>query len=361
MSREALMKRLASADPALGVTPDPDVTERLLLSVSSDTWVRSTTGAERETDRDVSGRAPGHRSRASRLGSLAAAAAACAIAVILAIGARSGNLGSSQASAAQVLRAAAAAIQARPARSPGPGEFSFLRWIATFLEPIRANVNRPPMRSESRAPQARVTIEAWESYSPTRIGESDTHVLGVSFPTVAARQRWVALGRPDLRPAVRGLIKVEPSALVPLGNYTLTLDELRTLPDDPRTLYQRLFAHGTASQALDQVTVSLNLYPIGPTLRAAIYRALALVPDIHLGGRARTLTGQVGEVIWALTAPPPNANRDELIIDPHTGVILGNQIIITDPGSEGLPIGTIYTQSAVLQHCLLYTSDAADE
>ena len=281
---------------------------------------------------------------------------AVVLAVMLVGGTGGGGLVSAQASAAQVLRSAAIAIAATPVRLPGPRQFFFVEWRSTFLEPIRANVKVPLTPAESLAPKARVTVETWDAWSATRVGETETRVLNVTFPTRAARKRWEVLGRPNLQPVIGGEVKIAPQAQINLyGNASLTFGQLVELPTNPHALYERLFAHSNAAQALDEVDHSLDLYPVSSTLRAAIYRALALVPGIHHGGRTRTLTGKIGDALWAPTGPPPAANRTEVIIDPRTGAILGSQIVITDPRSEDLPVGTIYAQTAVVETAVTNT------
>jgi hypothetical protein len=309
-------------------------------------------------DRGASAPLQLHRRRRTLV--LATGPALVVVALLLLVlfvgGTGSGGLVPSEAAAAQVLRAAATASDATASRLPAARQFFFVEWRSTFFEPIRTNVNVPMTRAEFLAPKALVTVEMWEAWSATRVGETDSRVISITFPTAAARRRWEALGRPDLRPGIPGEVKIAPFAGVPLGrNRTLTLRQLVRLPQNPRALYKQLFAGSTAAEALDQVSSSLDLYPMPSRLRAAIYRALALVPGIHYSGRVRTLTGRAGEALWAPTGPPPAANRSEVIIDPHTGTLLGTRTVITDPRSEGLPVGTIYSQTAVVQSTVTNT------
>jgi hypothetical protein len=208
-------------------------------------------------------------------------------------------------------------------------------------------------RTELDTPKVRVTTETWDAWSTTRLGETSGRVLSITFPTAAARRRWEALGRPNLRPGLPGPAGIEPSELIPVGHTSLTLRQLTRLPDDANLLYRRLFANGTASEALDDVGTSLDLYPISSGLRAAIYRALALVPGIHFAGHARTLTNHTGEVLAA--RDPGGIVEDELIIDPSTGATIASRTVVIDAHATGLPVGTTYSETDIVQQAVTNT------
>jgi hypothetical protein len=278
-----------------------------------------------------------------------AATVAFAIGIALAVGLQEQGLSPSEASAAATLRDAAGAADAQPAVLVKPRQYFYVRWLTSALIPVRKNPSTPLPRSSIGVPRASVSVEAWEFWSPTRVGRIDGRVLGVAFPNDAAQSRWQRLGRPPLSTAVLGSVPSAISPLgetIPVGRSSLTARQLLALPSNPRAIYRHLFAAGTAYGALDLVR-SLDVYPIRPMLRAALYRALALVPGIVSVGKAVTLTGRVGTAIGA--QDPDRAVRDELIIDPHNGDLLGSRIVVINVHAENLPRGTVISQTAIVQ------------
>ena len=264
-----------------------------------------------------------------------------------ALGIGLGGSGSSVASAASVLAAAARAAAHGRVLAPSDTVFFYTRTLATTQIPIRRNYSTPVPRSEL-TPKATVTIETWETWSLKRRGAIVSRVLGITFPTAAARARWERLGRPQL--PTKGLVNPRPMTISPLqrivvGHRSLTAAQLLSLAPDPQRLYDRLLRGEPATTALDAVRY-LDVYPISPKLRAAFYSALALVPGIRLYGHAESLTHHRGVVIGA--TDPREAVRDELIIDPRTGNLLGERTIVLSTRSEGLPAGSVFTQTALL-------------
>lgn len=291
---------------------------------------------------------------------IAAAGTAMAVAAVLAWGIGGGGFASSPASAASFLQQAARTVASQRYRFPKPHQFISVRWVDRVLLPIQASSSSPVLLPVHGAvvADALVTTGTWESWSATRSGEIVTRVLKVGFPTAAARARWVRLGRPRL---FHNLVQHGVARIAPVGRsfpLGLTEREVLALPTDPHALYERLFVAGGSSPGdvrplcpvrhaacVLSVVRILQLYPIGGRLHAAIYRALGLVPGIHLEGPARTLTGAAGEAVGTRDG----AVEDELIINPRDGALLGARTVTIDPRSDGLPAGTIRSQTAIVQ------------
>jgi hypothetical protein len=271
------------------------------------------------------------------------------IAVVLAatggpaLGIELGGSGSSVASAASVLAAAARAAEHGRVLPPSSTFFFYTRTVATTLISIRY-----PPGGKFTAPWARVRFETWETWSLKRRGVIVMRVLKIMFPTAVARERWERLGRPNL---TKGLVITRPVAISPfrrvvLPDGSLTTSQLFMLPVEPTRLYQRLFQGKPAEVALGTVE-TLDQYPISPKLRAALYRALALVPGIRLYGHASSLAHRSGEAIG--TTFPGGQFRYELIIDPDTGELLGHKnIIVKARRSADLPAGSVFSQTALI-------------
>jgi hypothetical protein len=167
-------------------------------------------------------------------------------------------------------------------------------------------------------------------------------VLGVTFPTAAARERWQALGRPALAETAPSTILPASGDDVQIGNRLLTPRELLSLPRQPARLYLRLFAKTSAIDALELVS-RLDVYPIGGGLRAALYRALARVQGVRLAGKVRTLSGRAGEAVSA-RIPHSFGEQYELIVDVADGALLGYRAVATE-SRNGIPAGTVLSES----------------
>ena len=276
------------------------------------------------------------------------AAATGAVAVLLSqLG--GGAVSPAEAAAARVLRTAAQAAVAHPERLPKPGQFLFVRWRTVYLTPVVAGGGMIA-RGAERAPKAVVTTTFWDAWSATRVGRTNGRVLSVRFPTASARALWVRLGRPRLV-ELAAPAGIEPSESIAVGRGGLTVRKLLALPPNARVIDRRLFAGAVASNVLDYVR-AIDLYPISARLRAAVYRALTLVPGIRYEGRARTLTGRVGVALGA----PDGLVRADLIIDPRTGSVLGNRTVVIDSAATRLPAGTVVYEETVTERAITDTA-----
>jgi hypothetical protein len=277
---------------------------------------------------------------------VAALAAAAAIGASVVLVSELGGGGTAQASAAQLLRAAANAAATAPARLPKPNQFLVVRWRTVYLAPVRTGGLTPLAISQLRAPKAIVTEVGWDAWSATRTGETNGRVLSVTFRTPAARALWVRLGRPRLG-GQSGPMAIVPGETLAIGRAGITPRQLLALPAKAHVIDRRLFAGAAAATVLDYVS-AIDLYPIPPRLRAAVYRAMTLVPGIRVVGRARTLTGEIGIAFGA----PAGAVRADLIINPRTGLVLGNRTVVVDSAATGLPTGTVYFQQTVVERAI---------
>jgi hypothetical protein len=196
----------------------------------------------------------------------------------------------------------------------------------------------PIPRDVPGSPKALVEYTYWVSYSATRTGAMAGRLLSVSFPTAAARRRWVALRRPSFAALVPPRTAITPGGGLSLGLNGLTLGQLLSLPADPRAIERRLFAGRSPSSVLAEV-LQINQYPVPAKLQGAIYRALALVPGIRAEGRLRALTGQTGTGFGVRSG----RNLFELIVDPATGAVLGIRVVFD---------GRVYSEASVVRRAI---------
>jgi hypothetical protein len=278
-----------------------------------------------------------------RPGLIRSAAVTLAVSVAVAAGVlvetSTGGLGLSNASAAAVLRTAADAALIRSDPFPAARQFFYARWKLSILTPIE---EPSPRQKSSEGYEARVSVLVRAWWSPTRPGVIRRRVLGVTFPTAAARERWEALGRPALGEAAPSTSLPASGDDVQVGNRLLTPRELLSLPRQPARLYLRLFAKTSAIEVLELVS-RLDVYPIGGGLRAALYRALARVQGVRLAGSVRTLSGRAGEAVSA-RIPHSFGEQYELIVDVADGALLGSRAVATE-SRNGIPAGTVLSES----------------
>jgi hypothetical protein len=128
------------------------------------------------------------------------------------------------------------------------------------------------------------------------------------------------------------------------------LKEAGSLPRDPRALldiiYERTKGAGKAPEAEAFVTIAdgLRTGVVPADLRAALYKAAALISGVTVGDRQATVDGRTGIAIGIPS--PGGGTRRDIIIDPTSGLVIGEQeVLLKDyPGS---PAGTVSTWTSV--------------
>jgi len=118
------------------------------------------------------------------------------------------------------------------------------------------------------------------------------------------------------------------------GPWTLMSDdELAALPRDGQALYDHFnssYQGGSASRDENnfvRITDILRMGLIPADLRAGLYDALALIPGVTATEQAN-FDGKVGIAIGR-TEPLRAGQRAEMIIDPTTGLVIGERTIMT--------------------------------
>lgn len=119
---------------------------------------------------------------------------------------------------------------------------------------------------------------------------------------------------------------------------------LANLPRDPAELHRRLeqaardVPGGPMAVAADVLATAW----VPEDLRAALYQALAELPDLTVSDRAANLDGRVGVALRAGAGPQTR----EIVVDPATGRFIGERVISTQEW-EGLPAGTVWSFTSV--------------
>ena len=122
----------------------------------------------------------------------------------------------------------------------------------------------------------------------------------------------------------------------------MTYDELRALPTDPTALAAMVESAAVANswsaawEQLDLIAELLRGAPLSPAQSAALYEVAATLPGIELVGPTEDAMGRPGIGV-AVTS---NGYREELVLDPRTGQLLG-EFQTNLEARDDLPAGTV--------------------
>lgn len=125
---------------------------------------------------------------------------------------------------------------------------------------------------------------------------------------------------------------------------------LDTAPRYPQTLlefiYERNGGKGASAeeQAFKTITEALGTGVIPADLRAALYEAAALMPGVTVLDRQATLDGRIGISIGMTQAD--HLARIEMIIDPDTGLLIGEREVLLEDRA-GMPAGATPVWTAI--------------
>lgn len=125
--------------------------------------------------------------------------------------------------------------------------------------------------------------------------------------------------------------------------------DLNDLPLDPVQLLNRIYlltvgqGQSPDGQALVFIADRLRFGIVPADLRAAFYEAAALIPGVTIVESQATLDGRTGV---AIGRDEGSMERQEIIIDPSTGLYIGERLV-TLAGMNEIPSGTVVSWSAV--------------
>jgi hypothetical protein len=126
---------------------------------------------------------------------------------------------------------------------------------------------------------------------------------------------------------------------------------LSKLPRDPQQLLNYIYRVTTGQgvspdgEALVFIADTLRTGVVPADLRAALYKAAAGIPGVTITDKAATLNGRTGV---AFGRDEGNGLSQELIIDPATGLVIGErEVVLRDNVLPGLPAGESMGWTAV--------------
>lgn len=133
------------------------------------------------------------------------------------------------------------------------------------------------------------------------------------------------------------------------GSYP-TGKELTAYPRDPRMLLNSIYlktmgaGQSVDGEALVYIADLLRTGLVPADLRAALYKAAAMIPGVVVTDSQATLDGQVGISIGRVETE--SKMRQDIIIDPETGQLIGERQVTVEPMGT-IPAGTPTTWTTI--------------
>jgi hypothetical protein len=267
------------------------------------------------------------RSRRRRLlVPVVALAVAGAIAVLIGVG----NHGGASAEAARVLRNAATVARQQPATPHmRRGQFQYTKSLVAYM-------------SGGKGWQA-LSLGVREAWIGQTAGFLQEKWGKPRFFTPGERATWIAEGREQVMPP-------KDSERLP---GTPPLD----LPTDPDALYAKIHdnavgrGNSTNAEMFTLVADSLRETDASPALRASLYEVAARISGVELVGPTKDRIGRPGVAVAYVDSKIHE--RHELIFDPKTSALLGEEYVQLAGNPYDYPVGTVtgyatYVSSAVV-------------
>jgi len=248
-------------------------------------------------------------------------------------------LGGVQSAAAEALSNVATVAADQQWTAPVPGQFVYTKTRAVWES---STYGAGPKHDQDFSVLMPVTRQAWIGLDGSgRLLETDGTP---TFLTAQDRAAWVAAGRPSL-----GTGKTSDEAY---GKGGLSYLDLSKLPTDVAQLRQmiveRKIEGGPAGDAETFTIVGdlLRETSASPALRAALYEVASELPGVELIGTVKDHAGRTGTAVGYTS----NGYRNELIFDPTTAALLGEESIVADSAKvkPHLPTGTVMGWSVQL-------------
>lgn len=150
------------------------------------------------------------------------------------------------------------------------------------------------------------------------------------------------------------------NARFPTGGLTFPTNNWKSLSTDPATLLRQIHASdggpNDSAELLTNVADYMRESDVPPVIRAALYQAAALIPNVRLLGTQTDPTGQTG---LAVGYPYPNGQvHSELIFDQQTGRLLAEEYFDT---SGNLADWSSYTEQKIVDSLPNYPMSQAGQ
>ena len=353
---EGLENLLASVDPACSVS-DSDLARSRARSLAVMDTKRAVQSASASPLHAVTPLPESRRAARPRLRRrvLLASAAAALLVGGLVVGdvVRPGNPGAT-AEAAEVLSSAAEATVRTSDPVVGPGQYlkidtTELTWSGSQM-PDGSDLSWQATVSDQLYIPADKNGE-WVWNRGERIPlESSSDAAKAAAAEMAELMRKGKGGMPDPTVGIQRGQGGDFYGHAPMVIIGTSLNEAGSLPRDPRALldliYERTKGANKSPELAAFVTIAdgLRTGAVPADLRAAMYKAAALIPGVTVGDRQATVDGRTGIAIGIPSSE--GTVRADIVIDPVSGLVIGEQDVLLKD-SPGSPAGTISQWTSV--------------
>jgi hypothetical protein len=245
-------------------------------------------------------------------------AAAVTLAVVLPMVLPGGGPGGAEPAAAAALRrVAAVAAASQPGGTPAAGEYVYTKSRSVYL----SGFNEPD--TDHPGGWALVPFEREVWIGPDGSGRIVETSGPPTFFSEQDRQAWIAAGSPDLGDNI-------DEAYGPGKLHFLDLSNLSADPSELLGMIEAQKIEGGPPGDWESFTIVGDLLRetyAPPAVRSALYQAAAQIPGVEYVGRVTDAAGRPGLAVAYTHA----GLRHELIFDPNTSQLLGEQYLVVDP------------------------------
>ncbi|MGY2744168.1 CU044_5270 family protein [Arthrobacter sp. UYCu723] len=281
---------------------------------------------------------------------LASAAAAFLVGVIVAADVVLPDRPGATAEAAEVLNNAAAATIKTSDPVVGPGQYLKIETTALYGASSGGTGGSVSWREKTGGqvyvPADRKGEWVWNREDPVPMQFSSEAAKAVEAEIRKARPT-------EGRPLLVGILRAPGGAFYGNEQTVLNgtpLNEAGSLPKDPWALldviYERTKGSGKSPEikAFGAIADALRTGVIPADLRAALYKAAALITGATVVDKQATVDGRTGIAIGIPS--PDGGSRTEIIIDPASGLVIGERDVLQKDYPDS-PAGTVMSWTSV--------------
>ncbi|MDD7834250.1 CU044_5270 family protein [Paenarthrobacter sp. AB444] len=283
---------------------------------------------------------------------ISAAAALIAGTMVIADVVRPGSPGAT-AEAAEVLNNAAAATIRTSDPVVGPGQYLKVETKQLTGGGAQASDGRQINWQETTGGQVYIPSNQEGEWVWNREPRVPVESASPEAKALAADMAASLKNMPTGQPPIVGIVRAPGGAFYgnePAAIIGTPLKDAGNLPKDPRALldliYERTKGAGKSpdSEAFVTIADGLRTGAVPAELRAALYKAAALIPGVTLSDRQAMVDGRTGT---AIGIPSPDGGiRSDIVIDPESGLVIGEQSVLLRDYPEA-PAGTIVGWTSV--------------
>ena len=286
---------------------------------------------------------PKRRPRTAMRIGLASVATAAVVAALVAgdILGPTGWRGAATAQAAQILNEAAQTTIQTSDPVVNPGQ---------YLKIESTNINGSSFQDENRNEYHWLEREKGTMYVPANRDDEWVWERSTRVPTTFFDETTKEIALSMQSTEAKGELLRGKNGTFYGGSPFTSSSYLSSLPRDPylllNNIYKRTLGSGQSidGEAIVFIADLLRTGIVPADLRAALYKAAALIPGVTITDDQATLDGRKGIAIGRVE--DASHFRQDLIIDPKTGLLIGERHVLTQPLGS-IPTGTAVTWTGI--------------